>query len=174
MVRSSGRRSLRCKLPGMASPDLRARLAALVRFAVPDEAPAVEVLERRPCHGYAEERIAFSGSEGDVPAFRLVPVGDGPFPGVAAFHQHASEWHWGKSEVVGRAGNPLQAFGPALARRGVVVLAPAGPAAACGCPRPRPPASRSGARAARGSSRAMATGRSTTTRWPTGSSPDGC
>jgi len=108
----------------MASPDLRARLAALVRFAVPDEAPAVEVLERRPCHGYAEERIAFSGSEGDVPAFRLVPVGDGPFPGVAAFHQHASEWHWGKSEVVGRAGNPLQAFGPALARRGVVVLAP--------------------------------------------------
>src|SRR4051812_14636792 len=124
MVRSSGRRSLRCKLPGMASPDLRARLAALVRFAVPDEAPAGEALELRPCHRYAEERIAFSGSEGDVPAFRLVPGGPGPFPGGAGFHQHASEWHWGKSEVVGRAGNPLQAFGPALARRGVVVLAP--------------------------------------------------
>jgi dienelactone hydrolase len=108
----------------MAASDLRARLGALVRFAVPDEAPAVEVLERRACDGYAEERIAFSGCEGDVPAFRLVPVGDGPFPGVVAFHQHASEWHWGKSEVAGRAGNPLQAFGPALARRGVVVLAP--------------------------------------------------
>jgi dienelactone hydrolase len=43
---------------------------------------------------------------------------------VVAFHQHHSEWHLGKSEVAGRAGDPLQAFGPALARRGVVVLAP--------------------------------------------------
>jgi dienelactone hydrolase len=30
----------------------------------------------------------------------------------------------GKSEVVGLAGNPLQAFGPALARHGILVLAP--------------------------------------------------
>jgi dienelactone hydrolase len=38
-------------------------------------------------------------------------------------HQHASQWHLGKSEVAGRAGDRWQAFGPALARRGVTVLA---------------------------------------------------
>jgi dienelactone hydrolase len=96
----------------------------LVRFAVPDEPPRVEVLERAQHEGYAEERIVFAGFEGDVPALRLTPPADGPFPGVVAFHQHHSEWHLGKSEVAGRAGDPLQAFGPALARRGVVVLAP--------------------------------------------------
>jgi dienelactone hydrolase len=108
----------------MAASDLRARLAALLRFAVPSAPPAVAVLERAARTGYAEERVVFEGSEGDVPAFRLVPAGGGPFPGVVALHQHNSEWHLGKSEVAGRAGNPLQAFGPAFARRGVVVLAP--------------------------------------------------
>jgi dienelactone hydrolase len=108
----------------MAAPDLRARLAALLRFAVPDEPVGVEVLERSFCDGYVEERVLFAGFEGGVPAFRLVPPGAGPFPGVVAFHQHHSEWHLGKSEVAGRVGDPLQAFGPALARRGVAVLAP--------------------------------------------------
>src|SRR3954447_225578 len=124
MVRSSGRGSLRCKLPGMAAPDLRARLGALLRFGVPDEPVGVEVLERSSCDGYVEERVVFAGFQGAVPAFRLVPAGAGPFPGVVAFHQHHSEWHLGKSEVAGRAGDPLQAFGPTLARRGVGVLAP--------------------------------------------------
>jgi dienelactone hydrolase len=54
----------------------------------------------------------------------LVPDGTGPFPAVLAHHQHNSEWHLGKSEVAGLAGESLQAFGPPLARGGVVVLAP--------------------------------------------------
>jgi dienelactone hydrolase len=108
----------------MAAPDLRARLAALLRLAVPSEPPPAAVLAREHRDGYVEERLAFAGAEGDVPAYRLVPDGAGPFAGVVAFHQHNSEWHLGKSEVAGRAGNPLQAFGPALARRGVAVLAP--------------------------------------------------
>jgi dienelactone hydrolase len=108
----------------MPAPDLRARLAALLRFAVPSAPPSVTVVARCERDGYAEERIAFAGAEGEVPAYRLVPDGDGPFPGAVAYHQHNSEWHLGKSEVAGRAGNPLQAFGPALARRGVAVLVP--------------------------------------------------
>jgi dienelactone hydrolase len=107
----------------MPSPDLRARLTALLRFAVPPD-PPLEVLERQRRPGYTEQRVVFAGAEGEVPAFLLVPDGDAPFPAVVAYHQHNSEWHLGKSEVAGRAGNPLQAFGPALARRGVVVLAP--------------------------------------------------
>lgn len=108
----------------MASDDLRARLAELLRFAPADVPPAVSVLDVRERDGYAEHRVAVSGDEGAVPAYLLVPDGDGPFPGVVAFHQHHGEWQWGKSEIAGRAGDPLQAFGPALARRGVAVLAP--------------------------------------------------
>jgi len=49
-----------------------------------------------------------------VPALLLVP--EHPCgAGVVALHQHNSQWHLGKSEVAGLAGEPLQAFGPALA-----------------------------------------------------------
>ena len=40
------------------------------------------------------------------------------------FHQHNGAFHLGKSEVAGLVGDPFQAFGPALARRGIAVLAP--------------------------------------------------
>ena len=85
----------------------------------------VGVLERRPCDGYEQLRIQYAGDEGDaIPAFLLVPAAPGPRPAVLVHHQHNGERHWGKSEVCGLAGDPLQAFGPALAKRGFVVLAP--------------------------------------------------
>jgi dienelactone hydrolase len=108
----------------MSAIDLRARLTALLDFAVPDRPPEPEVLAVTPRDGFTEQRVAFAGAEGPVPAYLLLPDRDGPLPGVVAYHQHHSQWHWGKSEVAGRAGDPLQAFGPALARRGVAVLAP--------------------------------------------------
>jgi dienelactone hydrolase len=43
---------------------------------------------------------------------------------VVVFHQHNGEFHLGKSEVAGEVGDPLQGFGPALASRGIGVLAP--------------------------------------------------
>lgn len=43
---------------------------------------------------------------------------------VVAFHQHASQRHFGKSEVFGLVGDQFQAFGPSLARAGFIVLAP--------------------------------------------------
>lgn len=54
----------------------------------------------------------------------LIPNGEGPFPGLIINHQHNSEWHLGKSEVCGLAGDSLNAFGSYLAKKGVVVLAP--------------------------------------------------
>ncbi|MBQ8314128.1 MAG: prolyl oligopeptidase family serine peptidase, partial [Lachnospiraceae bacterium] len=45
-------------------------------------------------------------------------------PAILINHQHNREHHLGKSEVCGLAGNPLQAFGPELAKKGFVVLAP--------------------------------------------------
>ena len=97
----------------------RDELAELVAFQPPVTAP-LETVESHRRDGYAERLVRYA----DVPAYLLTPAGEGPFPAVAAFHQHNSEWHLGKSEVAGLAGDPLQAFGPALARRGVVVLAP--------------------------------------------------
>ena len=109
----------------MSDSALRARLADLLRFAPPRAAPTVEALARRVADGYAEHLIAYAGHDGArVPAYLLLPDGPGPSPGVVAHHQHRSRFHLGKSEVAGRAGDPLQAFGPALARRGVAVLAP--------------------------------------------------
>jgi len=84
------------------------------------------VLAQRTLAGYSEQRVRYGGRESDVPAYLLVPDGRGPFGAVVAFHQHNSEWHWGKSEVAGRVGDPLQAFGPVLAWAGVAVLAPDG------------------------------------------------
>jgi dienelactone hydrolase len=69
--------------------------------------------------------VRYQNEEGQqIPAFLLIPHGRGPFPAVLVLHQHNGQRHMGKSEVCGLAGDPLQAFGPALARRGFVVLAP--------------------------------------------------
>jgi dienelactone hydrolase len=58
-----------------------------------------------------------------IPAVVLLPEKQSPrAPGVWFHHQHASRWHLGKSEVAGWAGDPLQSFGPSLARSGMVVL----------------------------------------------------
>jgi dienelactone hydrolase len=74
---------------------------------------------------YIRSLIAYRGREGDsIPAYLLLPKGSGPFPAVLVNHQHNGERHLGKSEVCGLVGDPLQAFGPALAQRGIAVLAP--------------------------------------------------
>jgi dienelactone hydrolase len=115
----------------MAAADVRERLTALLDFATPAAPPTLDVRATTPRDGYAEHEVAFTGAEGAVPAYLLVPDGareaGARCPAVVVHHQHHSQWHLGKSEVVGRAGDPLQAFGPALARRGVVVLAPDAP-----------------------------------------------
>jgi dienelactone hydrolase len=99
---------------------LRARLAladaAVVEFRRGDV---------QEVNGFRRERIEYLGLEGDViPAFLFTPTDRQPSGGVVVFHQHNGEFHFGKSEVAGDVGDPYQAFGPALARRGLAVLAP--------------------------------------------------
>lgn len=75
--------------------------------------------------GYRREQVEYQGLEGDsIPAFLFMPLDRVPLGGVVVFHQHNGEFHFGKSEVAGLVGDPFQAFGPALARRGLAVLAP--------------------------------------------------
>jgi len=78
--------------------------------------------------GYRIESVRYEVEPGDrVPAMLLVPDGVDarhPAPAVAVWHQHNGEYHLGKSEPAGLAGNPMHHTGAALAREGYVVLCP--------------------------------------------------
>ena len=75
-------------------------------------------------NGYERQLIEFDSYADKVIAYLLIPEVSRKSPGILINHQHNGERHLGKSEVCGLAGNPLQAFGPILARKGFVVLAP--------------------------------------------------
>lgn len=106
------------------TPDLAATLRARLALADPVPVPFRRV-DTRECDGFRRERLEYDGLEGDViPAFLFTPTHGPTIGGVVVFHQHNGEFHFGKSEVAGDVGSPHQAFGPALARRGLVVLAP--------------------------------------------------
>jgi dienelactone hydrolase len=84
-----------------------------------------EILREETTETFRRQLIRYQSVEGDwISAFLFVPLAPGPHPAVLIHHQHNGERHLGKSEVAGIAGNPLQAFGPALASSGFVVLAP--------------------------------------------------
>ncbi len=78
--------------------------------------------------GYRFEWLTYEAEPGDrVPAIALVPDGvsdSSPAPAVAVWHQHAGQWHLGKTEPAGLAGNAMHHTGVALAKLGYVVLCP--------------------------------------------------
>ena len=106
--------------------NLRNEIAKLIGISLPWKTADVthEVLDSVKEEGYTRQLISYT-SDGDiVSAFLLLPDRLDNNPAVLINHQHNREHHLGKSEVCGLAGNPLQAFGPALAKQGFVVLAP--------------------------------------------------
>jgi dienelactone hydrolase len=100
----------------------RAALGALVGFAPPGPASLTDAGPPVARDGYEERPVWVRGAEDAVPALLLAPD-DRAGGAVVVHHQHASQWQLGKSEVAGLRGSPWQAFGPALARRGITVLA---------------------------------------------------
>lgn len=103
----------------------RRAIQDFLHFHPADEAVAYAVEEEVSQPGYRRLRLTYPAREGDsIHAFLLLPDGAGPFPGLLLHHQHNSERHFGKSEVCGLVGDRFQWFGPALARRGLAVLAP--------------------------------------------------
>lgn len=88
----------------------------------------VELRETIIKDGYRIESLSYEVEPGDrVPALLLVPDGvdaDHPAPAIAVWHQHNGQYHLGKSEPAGLAGNPMHHTGVALAREGYVVLCP--------------------------------------------------
>lgn len=104
---------------------LRQEIRDFLGFSVPDGPVPFTIIEAVREAGYKRQLIHYHGREGDtIPAYLLMPEGDGPFPAVLVFHQHNGERHIGKSEMCGLVGDPNLAFGPALAKQGFAVLAP--------------------------------------------------
>ena len=104
----------------------RDRLAALMG-PLPETAPLEAVtLETVRCDGYMRELVEYAVEPGErIKAYFLVPERrNGRVPLIFAHHQHNAEFHLGKSEVVGLAGDPDQAYAAELAQRGYAVIAP--------------------------------------------------
>lgn len=106
-------------------PDaLRRELRSFLGIEALRPTPKVSLVTSWEDDGYVRHLVHLVTDDDVIPAFLAVPGGDGPFPGVVVLHQHAGQRHFGKSEVFGLVGDRYQAFGPALARAGFVVLAP--------------------------------------------------
>lgn len=106
--------------------ELRNSIAEIIGVTVPNTASNIEykILESIKEDGYTRQLIEYDSCGDRVPAYLLVPEKQGNNPAILINHQHNREHHLGKSEVCGLAGSPFQAFGPELARKGFVVLAP--------------------------------------------------
>lgn len=112
-------------MPGLDDAErLRRELRCFLGVDAYPAAPTAELISTQREDGFARQLVHLVTDEDRIPAFLAVPDGDGPFPAVVVFHQHAGQRHFGKSEVFGIAGDRFQAFGPALARSGFVVLCP--------------------------------------------------
>lgn len=86
--------------------------------------PVVEDVIQKP--GYRIEKLSYQVLEGErLQALMLIPDGlDEAAPGIAVWHQHNGEYHLGKSEPAGLAGNSMHHTGVALVREGYVVICP--------------------------------------------------
>jgi len=84
------------------------------------------ILSDVDCGAYVRQTVEYAVEEAErVKSFILLPKNAGKTaPAVVAHHQHAGQFDLGKSEVVGLAGDPVQAYGAELAERGYVVIAP--------------------------------------------------
>ena len=109
----------------MHTDSLRHQISDFLRFRIPEATAPFTTHDLIEESSYSRIRISYTGEEGDpIPAFLWLPDRSGPCAAVLVHHQHNSQRHLGKSEIAGLVGDPLQAFGPALARRGIAVLAP--------------------------------------------------
>jgi dienelactone hydrolase len=111
----------------MIAPDFATKLQACLGGPFPEPCPLnAKVLDKQHARAYTIEKLTFEAEPNDpIPAYLLVPDGvsaDRPAPGICVWHQHNGEWHLGKSEPAGLAGNPMHHTGVALAREGYVVL----------------------------------------------------
>ena len=113
----------------MAAADFRDRLLKGLGGDWPNPCPLnPQILKTEKKEGYRIETIRYDAEPDDaIPALLLIPddiTPANPAPAICIWHQHAGQWHLGKSEPAGLAGNKMHHTGAALAREGYVVLCP--------------------------------------------------
>jgi len=113
----------------MAAVDFREKLLKGLGGDWPAPGPLnPQIRETKSQDGFTLHSLWYDSEPGDrVPAMLLIPEGideKHPAPAIAVWHQHAGQYHLGKSEPAGLAGNPMHHTGAALARAGYVVLCP--------------------------------------------------
>jgi dienelactone hydrolase len=94
--------------------------------APPDDAPLIpQTVQVEILEGYRREKVRYQVSPNQwAYAYVLIPEGTPPFPAIICHHRHNRDWSVGKSEVVGLKGDPNEAIGLELVKRGYAVLAP--------------------------------------------------
>ena len=111
------------------SSDFRSRVLSCLGGPWPEPCPLKPMVRKtEQKDGYRLEYIDYEVEPEDrVPAILIVPDGvtkESPAPGVAVWHQHNGQYHFGKNEPAGLAGDPSQHTGVAFAKLGYVVLCP--------------------------------------------------
>jgi len=115
--------------PPMKPSEMRRKLLQCLGGDWPEPCPLKPELHRsEAAEGFTRKLVSYEVEPGDrVKAYLLVPKGvtaRRPAPAIAVWHQHAGQYHLGKSEPAGLEGNPMHFTGAALAREGYVVLCP--------------------------------------------------
>ena len=83
------------------------------------------VAERVAVPSGVREEVSYAVERGErVHAYLFLPKRPGPHPAVVCVHQHHRQFHLGKSEPAGLAGEPEQFYALELAERGYVTLVP--------------------------------------------------
>lgn len=113
----------------MATADFKDRLLECLGGPWPESGPLqTRTVETRSQDGYRMELLSYLTEPDErVTAWLLVPDGvsaSKPAPGICLWHQHNGQWHLGKSEPAGLAGNEMHHTGVALAKEGYVVICP--------------------------------------------------
>jgi cephalosporin-C deacetylase-like acetyl esterase len=104
---------------------LREHIRSFLKVSSYYPAPEVCLVNQLEEDGFTQNLIRYSSLDGErIEAFLLRPTSEERRGAILALHQHNSQWAIGKSEIAGLVGDPHQAFGPALARRGMTVLIP--------------------------------------------------
>jgi dienelactone hydrolase len=109
--------------------DLLTRYQECLGGPFPEPQPLnIKLRETIKKEGYRIESLTYDVLPGEsIPALLLIPdnvTANNPAPGIAVWHQHNGEYHLGKSEPAGLAGNPMHHTGLALVKEGYVVLCP--------------------------------------------------
>lgn len=84
------------------------------------------IIQQEDCGSFMREKVSYNVEAGErICAYICIPKNlSTPAPAIFCHHQHNGNFEIGKSEVVGLAGDPDQAYAKELADQGFITFAP--------------------------------------------------